>query len=127
MFRALFILFALLSAVPALADCRAYLFADDWHGSLGSVNEVNKFCYDRAKWWGINSEPKNYCFSHKESRYDSYGREYFVWPTSFFYKLQYFQGYDSWDVLNQSKNYLGGRVFQGWQASVKIIFDQRCY
>jgi hypothetical protein len=125
--RILLALFMAFISFPVFGDCRANLFADDWNGSLGSVNDVNKFCYDRASWWGINTEPKNYCFTSKQSRYDSYGREYFVWPTSFFYKLQHFQGYDSWDVLNQAKNYLGGRVYRGWSASVKIIFDPKCY
>lgn len=127
MFRSLLVLFLMFISFPLLADCRSSLFADDWHGSLGSVNEVNKFCGDRANWWGIKVEPRYYCFTRKESRFDDYGREYFVWPTSFFYRLQNFRGYDKWDVFNQTNNYLGGRVFQGWPASVKIVFDSKCY
>ena len=126
MFRLLLVI-ALAVSEAVLADCRASLFADDYNGSLRTVNEVNRFCSERAQWWGIKVEPKNYCYTRKESRFDDYGREYFVWPTSFFYRLQNFRGYDSWDVLNQTKDWLGGRVFQGWPASIKVIFDPKCY
>jgi hypothetical protein len=124
-----FLLASLLAAssLPAVADCNAYLYADDWNGDLRSVNDVNDYCSKRANWWGIKVDPKNYCFTRKESHKDSYGREYFVWPTSFFYKLYDLYGYDANGVLQQAHDYLGSRVYKGWPASVKLFFDSKCY
>ena len=113
----------------AVAECKAALFADDWNGELRSVNEVNEFCAKRANWFRVDTskyQPKDYCFSSRQSRFDSYGREYYVYPTTFWYPLKRFNAYYQDDVLRDIHYFLRDFSFKGWPSSVKIIFEPGC-
>lgn len=131
MFRVAVLLCVLHLFLPTmlLADCKATLFADDWSGDLQSVNAVNEFCSKRASWWRIDStkyQQKDYCFTNKETRTDSYGRQYYVYPTSFWFQLKSFNAYTADDLLMSIHTYSRDFSFQGWPASVRIIFEPKC-
>lgn len=131
MLRFLVLLFIFLSiqASNLQADCRASVFADDWQ-ELGSVNDVNSWCGQRANWYRIDQgkyQPKDYCFSSKQVKYDSYGRQYYVWPTLFWWHLKNFSYQYQDDVLNNIHWFLRDFSFQGWPSSIKIKFDSKCY
>lgn len=113
----------------AIATCRATMFADDWNGDLMTVNEVNSFCSDRATWWKIDPkkyQQKDYCFSKKEERTDSNGRIYYAYPTSFWYQLKSFSANSNDEALMAMHVYARNFAFQGWPASIRIIFDPQC-
>ena len=121
---------ASLQAGSAMADCKASVFADDWDGELRSVNDVLNWCNARAGWFRIDTgkyKPKDYCFSSKQSRYDSYGNEYFVYPTLFWWHLKSFSYPYQEDVLNNIHWFLRDFSFKGWPSSIKIKFDPKCY
>jgi hypothetical protein len=61
----------------------------------------------------------------KESRWDSYGREYFVWPTSFFYKVKEFK-YSKDYLFTGFGEWFGARVHRGFNAQVKVSYSPGC-
>ena len=126
--RALIVIMFALMGSTAFADCKATVFADDWQ-ELRSVNEVNAWCGARADWYRVDKgkyQPKDYCSSSKQSRWDSYGREYFVWPTLFWWKLRDFSGYYQDDVLRDIHYFLRDFSYKGWGSSIKIKFAPNC-
>jgi hypothetical protein len=127
--RSLLIFLVALMGNGAYADCRASVFADDWQ-ELGSVNEVNAWCGARADWYRVDKgkyQPKSYCSTSKQSKWDSYGREYFVYPTLFWWHLKSFSYYYQEDVLNNIHWFLRDFSYKGWPSSIKIKFDPKCY
>lgn len=131
MFRRLFLAAAIMLPVSNIAysDCKATVFADDFNGSLRSVNEVNDWCSKRAGWFRVDTgkyQPKDYCFSSRQSRYDSYGRLYYVYPTQFWFQLKGFTGYYQDDVLRDIHYFLRDFSFKGWPSSVKLKFEPGC-
>lgn len=124
-----FAVLSIFGSTAAFADCKATVFADDWVGDLRSVNDVNGWCGQRAKWYRVDTskyQPSSYCFSHRESRYDSYGREYYVYPTLFWWKLKDFSRYYQDEVLNDISYYLRDFSYKGWPSSIKIKFEPNC-
>lgn len=116
-------------ATPARAGCKADVFANYW-SELDSVNAVNQFCQQRANWFKIDAgkyQQKDYCFSSKVSRYDSYGREYFVWPTSFWFYLKSFDYYYADQTFQAIREYMRPFSYQGWPSEIKIHFSPNCY
>jgi hypothetical protein len=112
----------------AAAECKANLFADDWE-ELRTVNAVNDFCSKRAGWFRVDTakhQQRDYCFSSKVARTDSYGRQYYVYPTLFWFQLKSFSGYDQDDVLGDIHYFLRDFSYKGWASSIKIKFEPSC-
>jgi hypothetical protein len=129
MTKFLMLLFLVLSAVPALATqkCQAYLFADDWADKISSVNDARDYCQKRMNWWGVDQKYFNdACYASKYQEKDSYGRTYDAYSVSFWWKLGDHQGQSSGDIFSSVSKFMAPKAFQGWPASVRLIFDPKC-
>lgn len=114
------------TSIEEQSECISRSFVFDSKDDFRSQDGGFDWCFERVKWWGLNTGDgwrSRYC----SSRRYSIGYNQWRWSNNFRYQIHDYQsrrgGYDAFNFFSR---FYSPRVFRGFPGRIEFSFDNDC-